>query len=60
MPKIMINCPNTGKPVFTGMIMDRQSFEQDSKAFSQTGTPCSECGEVHEWSKQDAFLGDDQ
>lgn len=60
MPKIMINCPNTGKPVFTGMSMDRRSFEQDSKAFSLTGTPCPECGEVHEWSKQDAFLADEQ
>jgi endogenous inhibitor of DNA gyrase (YacG/DUF329 family) len=59
MGRIMINCPNTGKPVFTGMTMDRESFEQDSNAFSQTGTPCSECGELHKWQKQEAFMEGD-
>jgi hypothetical protein len=52
----MINCPNTGKPIFTGVSMDRYSFEQDNKAFSDTGASCTECGEVHPWQKQDAFL----
>ena len=59
MPRIMINCPKTGKAIYTGMSMDEESFEQDSNAFSQTGTPCSECGEVHKWQRQDAFLEDD-
>lgn len=60
MPKVMITCPNTGKPIFTGMSMDEKSFEQDSKAFSQTGTPCEECGELHTWTRQDAFLEGDE
>jgi hypothetical protein len=55
----MINCPKTGNPIFTGMSMDEESFEQDSNAFSQTGTPCTECGEMHKWQKQDAFLESD-
>ena len=59
MPRIMINCPKTGKPVYTGMSMDEESFEQDSKAFSQTGTPCPECGELHTWRRQEAFLEED-
>ena len=59
MPRIMITCPNTGKPIFTGMSMDRYSFEQDNKAFSDTGASCPECGEVHPWQKQDAYLEDE-
>ncbi|HEX8091621.1 MAG TPA: hypothetical protein VF762_22400 [Blastocatellia bacterium] len=56
MPRIMITCPTTGRAIYTGMSMDEDSFEQDSKAFSNTGAPCPECGELHPWQRQDAFL----
>lgn len=40
--------------------MDEESFQQDSKAYSDTGSPCPECGEVHPWRRQDAFLEEGQ
>ena len=54
MPQVMIMCPETGKPVYTGMNFDWWSFE--SVQLPKSSIACPKCGEVHEWEKTDAFL----
>ncbi len=55
MAKVMINCPVTNKPVFTGIVLDKQSFESTTLE-NNTFAPCPECGKSHTWNKKDAFL----
>jgi hypothetical protein len=58
MPRIMIKCPKTGKAVPTGVILEEVAFEAALLPNSSFG-PCPECGEMHSWSKEDAFFEDD-
>jgi len=55
MAVVMINCPDTGKPLSTGLSMDRQGF-RTSQLSSNTVGPCSHCGKSHTWNKKDAYL----
>jgi len=55
MPEIMIKCPETGKPVSTGIAMDKASFESTDMSDNTLGK-CPACGKDHVWSKEDAFL----
>lgn len=57
MGTIFIKCPNTGRDVPTGMGMDKGSFESGNLTNNSVG--CSACGEMHIWSKEDAFLKED-
>ena len=51
---VMIKCPNSGKPVMTGLSMSKGSFQ---KALIGTHeVRCPHCGQVHMWSKKDAHL----
>ena len=43
MARIMINCPETGEPVFTGMSFDWSSFE--SVKIGEKLVRCSACGD---------------
>ncbi len=54
MPKLMIRCPKTGKAIFTGIVMDKASFE--SSSLSENSVQCTECGNAHTWNKDGAFL----
>ena len=54
MAKVMIKCPTSGKPVFTGMAMDKSSFEVAS--LSRNSVKCPHCGNMHTWDKKDAYL----
>lgn len=54
MPRIMIKCPTTGKPVPTGMDFDRQTFENATLTNNATG--CPHCQQTHTWNKADAYL----
>ncbi len=58
MPRVMIKCPKTGKPVPTGMGADQKSFESGCFRDNSFG-PCPECGQRHIWQKDDAFLEGD-
>jgi endogenous inhibitor of DNA gyrase (YacG/DUF329 family) len=53
--EVMINCPETGKPLSTGMSMDEQSFRSTQLSTNTTG-PCPHCGKHHTWNKKDAYL----
>lgn len=50
----MIECPETGKPVSTGMAMDKKSFQ--SSVLKNNTLKCPKCGKKHTWDKKDAFL----
>ncbi len=54
---VMVNCPTTNEPVFTGLTVETvHGFEAgtyDHLSFSN----CTSCGGDHTWSKPDAFLG---
>jgi endogenous inhibitor of DNA gyrase (YacG/DUF329 family) len=58
MARVMVNCPATNKPVFTGMDFDKRTFE--SANISGNSFRCSECGSFHTWNKEDAHLEDDE
>ena len=54
MADVMIKCPKTGVPVPTQIGMDFESFKS-SEMTDNTFGPCPSCGEMHTWSKADAF-----
>lgn len=55
MARILINCPRTGKPVLTGMVMDEKVF-QTSTVEGNVIAPCPHCGASHRWNKDQAYL----
>jgi len=58
MPTVMITCPKTKESVSTGMAMDKASF--DGSTLAGNTIKCPACGEKHTWSKEDAFLADEE
>lgn len=54
MAMVMIKCPVKNIPVPTGMGMDKQTF--DSMQMSGNTFKCPACGQMHTWSKGQAFL----
>jgi hypothetical protein len=54
MPEVLIRCPQTGKDVVTGLMLDDQAFQnanlRDQEAF------CPHCGRQHHWDQTDAYL----
>ena len=55
MPRIMIRCPVTQKPVYTGMSTTNLGSDI-SKYGSNTFGPCPSCGQAHTWDKHNAYL----
>jgi len=53
---VTIKCPKTGKPVNTGITMDKASF--GSSTFTSNSVSCPHCGESHKWDKKDASVTD--
>ena len=53
-PQLLIDCPETGRPVYTGLNLDWFAFE--STDLAETTLQCPECGGRHVWSKADAYL----
>lgn len=56
MGMVMIKCPKTGKPLPTGIAMDKKSFESSSMSNNSVG--CPHCGESHVWNKRDAWVAE--
>ncbi len=54
MARIMVRCPTTKKPVYTGMSADEGSFK--TSTFSGNSFRCPECKQNHTWDKKDAWL----
>ena len=51
---VMIKCPSTGKPVKTGMSMNKYSFQK--ALIGAHEVRCPHCGQIHVWSKKDTHL----
>ena len=52
---IMVRCPNADKAVSTGIHCDVKGF---SALTEHPPLACPECGQIHEWSLDDAWLRD--
>jgi hypothetical protein len=53
---VMILCPNTAKPISTGLQMDRVAFDSMPVFFSTTFCPV--CRTSHEWFAASAWVCD--
>lgn len=54
MANVMIECPQTGRPIRTGIDVDDESFRLLKLRDNVIGCPV--CGEIHEYRKEEAFL----
>lgn len=54
MGMVMINCPETGSAIATGIRADRESFGRSAVFFSRTW--CGLCHDKHEWFARDAWV----
>ena len=57
MARVMITCPETGKPIYTHLNFDWSSFE--STRIGERTIECPECHKVHSWRRWDADLDED-
>ena len=51
---ILIKCPDTGKPVLTGLFMNKAAFL--NLLIDARKVRCPHCGQIHIWRKKDAHL----
>ena len=56
MAMVTIICPETGRPVSTGIETDTETFERLPNAYAELKCPL--CGRLHRWRKSDAALVD--
>jgi hypothetical protein len=56
MRRLMITCPETQKPLPTGISMDEATFTDPTSRLGHHATSCPHCQGVHRWSKADAVL----
>ncbi len=52
---VMIDCPDTGRAVSTGIEM----FSIEPLPMVTATTVCPVCGRTHKWTKDDAWLAED-
>ena len=57
MSAVMIRCPNTGRAVSTQIETEPCVFEKLPSVRSRT--TCSVCGEVHVWTRKQAWLAEE-
>ncbi len=53
MSQVLITCPETGRPVYTGMNFEWSTFE--TLDLPEQSLKCPECGKIHAWTKSEAF-----
>jgi endogenous inhibitor of DNA gyrase (YacG/DUF329 family) len=58
MATLRINCPHTGKAVFTGIEIEPDSFADLPDVLSHV--KCPECGLEHAWWTREAWLEDNR
>lgn len=54
MPQVFVYCPETEKPVYTGLNFDWFTFE--GLEIGEQSLDCPVCGKTHSWTREDAFL----
>jgi endogenous inhibitor of DNA gyrase (YacG/DUF329 family) len=52
--RLVISCPETGKPIRLKMEMDRSTFAHSG--FRNMRTQCPHCQKLHVWQKGDVTL----
>jgi hypothetical protein len=58
MALIVIKCPTTAEDVPTGMATDRAAWDRLPPIWLGEPFRCPKCGEIHVWTKNDAWLED--
>ena len=53
---VMIKCPETGHPIETGMVADRETFSSMPVFFARV--LCPVCRKQHEWFAQNAWVAE--
>ncbi len=56
MGQVMIKCPETQKPVSTGMDLPESVFKSPTTELTGNAFRCPECGNIHTWDKKDAYV----
>jgi hypothetical protein len=51
---VLIHCPTDGEPVFTGLRMAPEDYED--AVLRDIGMRCLRCRKTHIWSKEDSWL----
>ena len=54
MSQVLITCPETKRPVYTGLNYEWPSFE--SADLPRQTLKCPQCGNIHSWQKSEAYL----
>ena len=54
MGAVMIKCPDTGRPIATGIVADRESFSATPVFFAKVHCPI--CNAEHEWFAKEAWV----
>ena len=57
MDDVMIKCPETGKAVRTGMVADKDGFEDS--VLDESTLQCPHCAKTRTWNKSDARFAED-
>ena len=58
MPRVLITCPTTNRPVPTGISLSLASFQARPLADNQFRCPA--CEQIHTWDKADAYLEEER
>jgi hypothetical protein len=54
MPEVLIRCPQTGKDVPTGIMLDTDAFLNAN--LHNKEAHCPHCGRQHHWDQSDAYM----
>lgn len=57
MSQVLIDCPETGEPVYIGLNFNWFTFE--ALELGDRSFECPVCGRVHAWTNDDAYLRSD-
>lgn len=57
MGNVLIECPETGRAIPTGIRAERKTFERSTVFFSRSY--CPHCDRDHEWFAGDAWVEED-
>jgi hypothetical protein len=55
MTRLMMNCPETGKPIYTGIVLPKRMFDV-IRMPATTISPCPACENEHAFQKDDVYL----
>lgn len=56
MRKVLIDCPLTGKAIFTGVKLPEDLLQSKDVRIGPHQAHCFHCGKVHRWEREDAYL----